>query len=252
MAYTSPGIAPSGTTFAQFQAGGVAGQLERLITANFNGTAAPGAPTVSATGGGTSGGSLAAGTYYIKVTETNGIGETTACPEVSVTIASGNIPQVTLAPLQAGNAARNLYVGTASGGEILYASGISAGTFNLSASLPANSYGVPVPTVNTTGLTGTSGAGGALGNQKLAGLRACERGRLQSVWTNLAWLISQFNRGEPVAFSDVVSKLRDAHTVFALLTQLCAEMGTLIDANPGRFTHVPTGVGGQRTVRQWP
>ena len=37
-----------------------------------------------------------------------------------------------------------------------------------------------------------------------------------------------------------------------MLTQLCAEMGTLIDANPGHFTNVPTGIGGQKTVRQWP
>jgi hypothetical protein len=252
MAYTSPSIAPSGTTFAQFQAGGVSGQLERLIAANLSGTAAPAAPTLSATGGGTSGGSLAAGTYYVKVTETNGIGETTASPEVSVTIASGNIPQVTFAALQAGNNARNLYVGTASGGEVLYASGVTAGTLNLSAAVPTNSYAVPVPTVNTTGLMSTNGSGGVVGNQKLAGLRACERGRLQSVWANLAWLMSQFNRGEPAAFSDVVTKLRDAHAVFALLTQLCAEVGTLIDANPGHFTRISTGIGGQKTVRQWP
>jgi hypothetical protein len=252
MAYTSPSIAPSGTTFAQFQAGGVSGQLERLIAANFTGTAAPAAPTLSPTGGGTSGGNLAAGTYNVKVTETNGIGETTASPEVSVTIAAGNIPQVTFATLQAGNTARNVYVGAASGGEVLYASGVVAATFNLSAVIPTNSYAVPVPTVNTTGLTTTSGAGGAVGNQKLAGLRACERGRLQAVWANLAWLISQFNRGEPAAFSDVVTKLRDAHTVLAILTQLCAEMGTLIDANPGHFTNVSTAIGGKKTVRQWP
>jgi hypothetical protein len=252
MAYTSPTIAPSGTTFAQFQAGGVSGQLERLIAANFSGTAAPSAPTFSAAGGGNTGGNLAAGTYYVRVTETNGIGETTASPEVSVTIASGNIPQVAFAALQAGNTARNLYVGTASGGEVLYATGVTAGTFNLSAAVPTNSYAVPVPTTNTTGLTSINTTRGTVGNQKLAGLRACERGRLQAVWGNLAWLISQFNRGDPASFNDVVTKLRDAHTVFAILTQLCAEMGTLIDINPGHFTNVSTGVGGQRTVRQWP
>ncbi len=251
MAYTSPTIAPSGTTFAQFQAGGVSGLLERLIAANFPGTAAPGAPTLSATGGGTSGGNLAAGTYYIKVTETNGIGETTAGPEVSVTIASGNIPQVTFAALQAGNVARNVYVGTASGAEVLYASGITAGTFNLSAAIPTSSYAVPVPTVNTTGLTSTNAAG-VVANQKLAALRACEKGRLQGVWNNLAGLVSQFNRGEPLSYSHMVVKLRDAHTVFALLAQLCAEAGALIEANPGRLVNVTTGIGGQRPARRWP
>jgi hypothetical protein len=252
MAYASPTIAPSGTTFAQFQAGGTSGQLERLITANLAGTAAPSAPTLSATGGGTTGGNLPAGPYYVKVTETNGIGETTASPEVPVTIASGNIPQVTFAALQAGNTARNVYVGTASGAEVLYATGITAGTFNLSAVLPTNSYAVPVPTSNTTGLISTNTVTGVVANQKLTGLRACEKGRLQTVWDNLAHLIAQFNQGDPVTFRDAVSKLRDAHTVFAMLTQLCSEMGTLIDANPGHFTNAPTSIGGQQTVRQWP
>jgi hypothetical protein len=252
MAYTSPTVAPSLTTFAQFQAGGASGHLERLIAANLPGTAAPGAPTLSPTGGGTTGGSLAAGTYYVKVAETNGIGETTASPEVSVTTAAGNIPQVTFAALQAGNAARNVYVGTASGAEVLYASGITAGTFNLSAAIPTSSYAVPVPRMNTTGLTSTNATTGVVGNQKLVALRACEEGKLQGVWDNLARLVAQFNRGEPVTFSNLTTKLRDAHTVFVTLTQLCAEMGTLIDANPGHFTNVPTGIGGQKTVRQWP
>jgi hypothetical protein len=252
MAYTSPSIAPSGTTFAQFQAGGASGILERLIAANFAGTAAPATPTISATSGGTTGGNLAAGTYYVKVTESNGLGETTASPEVSVTVAAGNIPQVTFAALQAGNTSRNVYVGTTSGAEGLYVSGITAGTYNLSATIPTNSYAVPVPTVNTTGLTSTNATTGVVANQKLAALRACEKGRLQDVWNNVAGLVSQFNRGEPVSFSNVVSKLRDAQTVFAALTEICAEMGALIDANPGHFTNVTTGIGGQKTVRQWP
>jgi len=252
MAYTSPSIAPSGTTFAQFQAGGTSGILERLISANFSGMASPGAPTVTPTGGGTAGGTLAAGTYYVMVTETNGIGETTASPEISLAITAGNIPQVSFAAMQAGNTARNVYVGTASGAEVLYASGVTAGTYNLSASIPTNSHAVPAPTVNTTGLTSTNASTGVVANQKLAALRAVEKGRLQDVWNNLTQLIGQFNRGEPVSFSNVVTKLRDAHTVFAALAELCAEMGALIDGNPGHFTNVPTGIGGQQTVRQWP
>ncbi len=252
MAYTSPSITPSGTTFAQFQAGGTGGQLERLIASNYAPNAAPSVPTVSATGGGTSGGNLPAGTWYVKVTETDGVGETTASNEVSFTSAAGNIPQVTFAALQAGSIARNVYVGSASGAEVLYASGISAGTYNLAAPIPINSYAVPVPTVNTTGLISVNAATGVVGNQKLVALRACEKGLLQGVWNNLLQVIDQFNRGEPVAFNNLTSKLRDAHTVFAMLSQLCSEMGTLIDANPGHFTSVTTGTGGQRTVRQWP
>ncbi len=252
MAYTSPTIAPSGTTFALFQAGGATGILERLIAENLAGTAAPGGPTLSATGGGTTGGTLAAGTYYVQVTETNGIGETTGSPEVSVTIAAGNIPRVTFAALQPGNIARNVYVGTASGAEVLYASGVTAGTYNLTAPISSSSYAVPVPTANTTGLISTNTATGVVTNQRLASLRACEKGRLQEVWDNLAALLSQFNRGQPVPFRGAVGKLRDAHTVFVFLAQVCAEVGALIDANPGRFANVSTGIGGQKTVRKWP
>ncbi len=252
MAYTSPSITPSGTTFAQFQAGGAGGQLERLIAANYAANATPSVPTVSATGGGTSGGNLPAGTWYVKVTETDGVGETTASNEVSFTSAAGNIPQVTFAALQPGAVARNLYLGSASGAETLYASGITAGTYNVSTPIPTNSYAVPVPTVNTTGLISVNAATGVVGNQKLVSLRACEKGRLQGVWNTLEQLIDQFNRGEPVSFSNLTSKFRDAHTVFAMLSQLCSEMGTLIDANPGHFTNVTTGTGGQRKVRQWP
>ena len=247
----SPTIAPSGTTFAQFQAGGASGILERLIAANFLGTAAPATPTLSATGGGTTGGSLAAGTYYVKVTETNGIGETTASPEASVTIAAGNIPQVTFAALQAGNTARNVYVGAASGAEVLYASGITAAPQPLGRD-PDQLVCGPRAHDQHHGADQHERRHRGVGNQKLAALRACEKGRLQRVWDNLARLIAQFNRGEPVSFNNLTAKLRDAHTVFAMSTQLCAEMGTLIDANPGHFTNVPTGIGGQKTVRQWP
>lgn len=252
MAYVSPTITPSGTTFAQFQAGGASGQLERLIAANFAGTSSPNAATLTPTGGGSTGGSLAAGTYYVRVTETNGLGETTPGAEVSTTIAAGNIPQVTFAPLQTGNLARNVYVGTAAGAETLYATGITTGTFNLSAVMPTNSFAVPVPTSNTTGLVSVNASTGVVGNQKLVSMRACEKGALQTVWNTLARLIDQFNSGEPMVFSSVTSKLRDAHTTFAMMNQLCLEMGTLIDANPGHFSNVLTPIGSQETMREWP
>lgn len=252
MAYTSPTIVPSGTTFSQFQAAGATGHLERLIAANFLGTSPPAVPTFTAAGGGTTGGTLPAGTYYVAVTETNGMGETTPSTEVSVTIMAGNVPQVAFAALQPGNTARNVYVGTASGAETLYATGVTTATFNLASPMPVNSFAVPPPTANSTGLTSVSPKSGVVGNQKLSGLRACERGTLQSTWDALARLIDQFNRGEPVSFGNMTSKLHDAHAVFAMLSQLCSEMGALVDANPGHFTNVPTGIGGQRTVRRWP
>ena len=40
MSYASPNVLSSGTTFAQFQAGGASGQLERLIAATDKAAAA--------------------------------------------------------------------------------------------------------------------------------------------------------------------------------------------------------------------
>ncbi len=82
MGYPNPNISSSGATFAQLQAGGLSNLLERLITVNGAGTAAPTvAATLSANAGGTVGGLLPAGTYYVNFTETNGIGETTVSAE---------------------------------------------------------------------------------------------------------------------------------------------------------------------------
>lgn len=252
MSYTNPSLAASGTTFAQFQAGGPSGHLERVIGAQAA-TAAPGAPTISATGGGSTGGNLPAGTIYVKVTESNGIGETTASSEANVAISSGDIPQVTFAALQTGNVARRVYVGTASGAETLYATGVTAATLNLSAAIPTNSWSsVAPPTVNTTGLTSTDAATGVTKNSRLAAMRACEKGRLQAVWDNLTAEIGNFNRGEPISFPDLDDKLRAAHATFAALAQVCAEMGALVDANPGTLGNVATGIGGQRVQRHWP
>ena len=74
MSYTAPSVTASGTTFAQFQAGGASGHLELLIAAQAATAAPTAAPTLSETG---SGGSLTAATYYAVVTESNGFGETT-------------------------------------------------------------------------------------------------------------------------------------------------------------------------------
>ncbi len=90
MSYVNPNIFSSGTTFAQFQAGGASGQLERLIAANAGQEANPTvAATVSATGGGAAGGAnLPVGVYYVNFTETNGYGETLPSAEAGpVTVA---------------------------------------------------------------------------------------------------------------------------------------------------------------------
>jgi hypothetical protein len=244
MAYISPSINASGTTFAQFQSGGASKHLENLIAANLNGTQAPlAAPMVSVSG---TGGLLAAGSYYLKITETNGIGETTASPEsAQFNVTAGQIPTVTFATLQVGNTARNVYLtsaGGASGSEVLYAEGIAAGPYSLSAVAPSSSLAVAPRTTNSTVLT----------NSKLQLLRYAKTNQFQKVWNYLHQVISIFNQGEPATYQDIAIKLRDAHTTFALMAQLCAEAGALIDANPGRFTTVSTGIGRTKTRRTWP
>jgi hypothetical protein len=109
----------------------------------------------------TTSGNLAAATYYLRHTELNGFGETTVGPESSsFTVAAGNIPQVTFPALQAGNVARNLYLtpaGGSSGSELLYADGITTGTYNLAYAAPF--AGVAAPTVAPTIATGTTYGG---------------------------------------------------------------------------------------------
>ena len=97
MAYPNPNLIPSGATFAQLQSGGLSNLLERLISVNG---AAESNPTVAATlssnGGGTVGGVLPAGVYYVNFTETNGIGETTVSAESGpVTVAVQSAPSGT-------------------------------------------------------------------------------------------------------------------------------------------------------------
>lgn len=110
------------------------------------------APSVNPTGGGSSGGSLAAGTYYIQYTFVGPFGETwgsashTGASPVSFSIVAGNIPRVTLPALPAGATGINIYLtqpGGAAGTETLYASNITTTTFNMSAAHTTGGAAVP-------------------------------------------------------------------------------------------------------------
>jgi len=247
MAYASPAVTPSGASLSAFQAWGASGQLNQLIALNSAGTSPPtAAATVAATGGGTTGGLLAPGVYYLRFTETNGFGETTASPEsASFTVTAGDIPQVTFPPLQTGNVARSVYLtppGGAPGSELLYARDISAGTFNLTVAAPATNYASPPPTTNST----------VWSARAVAYARAARANDLERVYEELRQLISDFNEGRPMIHAHAIAKLREIHGVFALLDHLCAEVGTLIDANPGHLASLPTGIGGVTPRRVWP
>jgi len=257
MAYPAPNIIPSGTTWAQLQSAGASGHLERLIAANAPGSNAPNtAATATATGGGSSGGSLAAGTYYFVFTETDGTGETTPSPPgLQLTVAAGNIPQFTFPSLQAGNSARNLYLGavggSAGGPYLLYATGIAATTFSASAAAPTNSYAVSPPIVNTTAFSYVDANGNTV-NFAYQYIRAAKDGNLADVYRALGKLVDDYLRGDPASWSAVIAKLRHVGTTFATLATLVNEIGTLIDANAGTIKPTTNGIGTSTKQRTWP
>jgi hypothetical protein len=255
MAYIAPSITTSGATFANLQADGLSGVLEKLIAAQAATAAPTAAPTASAAGGGSSGGLLAAGTYLLKFTETNGLGETTASPELAsaITVAAGNIPQVTFPSLQTGNVARDLYAtpaNGASGTEVLYATGITTTTYNMAAAAKTNSFAVPPPAVNTTGLSYTDANGRVL-NTPLVLLRAAKDGNLDDVYRYAAQVVRTFLEGEPVPWLPLVQKFKHAHAAVAALNQVLTDVGTLLDANAGTLGIARTGIGAQKQVRTW-
>ena len=256
MAYVSPSITASGITFAGLQAGGLSGHLEKLIAAQAATVAPTVAATWSATGGSTTGGYLAAGTYYQVITESNGIGETTAGPvSTQITVATANIPLITFQTLKSGNTARNVYLGLPSGATTgpfyLYATGITASTFACSSTAPSNSYAVTTPTVNSTGLTYTD-SNGNVKNKSLEFLRSGEHRRSQAVYNHLRTFVEEFISGKPVNWMSFRNNLKHAQTFYAAMNTLCSELGTLIDSNPGSLTTAATGIGNTAGKRTWP
>jgi len=250
MAYTAPSITASGTTFAQFQAGGASGHLEKLIAAQGTTLAPTLAPTLAASG---TGNSLAASTYYVVFTESNGVGETTASPvSSSQVVTSGQLLAVTFPPLKPGNVSRNLYLGFANTGPFtLYATGIAISPYNCTAAAPSNSFAVTPPTVNTTGLTYTD-ANGNVAKTALQLIRSAKDGNLEDLYRYLRAVVEEFNSGQPSSFPALLQKFHHAHIAFAMLSTLCSEMGTLIDANAGTLGTTATGIGGRKVVRTWP
>ena len=214
------------------------------------------AATATATGGGSTGGSLAAGTYYFVFTETDGTGETTPSPQgLQLTVAAGNVPQFTFPALQPGNSARNLYLGavggSAAGPYSLYATGISATTFSALAARPTNSYAVPPPTRNSTAFSYTDANGYTI-NFAYQYIRAAKDGQLADVYRALGKLVDDYLRGDPASWSGVITKLRHVGTAFATLATLVNEIGTLIDANAGTIKPTTNGIGSGTTQRTWP
>jgi hypothetical protein len=257
MSYTAPSVTASGINFATWQSDGASGHLEALIAAQAATVAPTAAPTCSATGGGSSGGLLAAGTYYFVHTESNGFGETTASPQgTQLTVSAGDEPEWTFPSLKSGNVSRNLYLGAGGGSSggpyYLYATGITTTTYVGATAVLTNSYGTTQPpTVNTTGLTYVD-SNGMTHNRRLELLRAVKDGNFEKVYEFLRQVIYDFNHGNAMSFAGAVSRFRDAHIVFAMLSELCSEAGTLLDANAGTIGNSTNVIGNATVKRTWP
>jgi hypothetical protein len=165
-------------------------------------------------------------------------------PTVNTT--TTNIPKITAFPaLQTGNVARNIYMtvaGGASGSEILYARDQTGTTFTFSIVQLAPNNTVPLPTINTT----------AYSTIDYQMLRSVKDGNFQDVYRRLRQVIYEFNHGAPTPSGQVVNNLKRIHSVFVVLAQLCSDMGTLLDANPGHIVPTQNGIGGSALKRVWP
>lgn len=112
------------------------------------------APAVTATGGGTTGGSLSAGTYFVRYTFAGPFGETSASDATSVTVAAGNIPQATIPALPTGATSAKIYLSPPGGTAAqctLYQSGVTGTTANLSTAYVAGGAAAPLNILQTAG-----------------------------------------------------------------------------------------------------
>lgn len=115
-------------------------QIDISVSSIVPNLPAPG--TVTATPS-TTGGSLAAGTYYYKVTALNAQGQTTGSPEVSATTTTATSSVALSWTAVPGATSYNVYRGTAAGGENVYyntttASYTDTGAAGTSGTVPAS------------------------------------------------------------------------------------------------------------------
>lgn len=242
--YASPSIQASSSTFATLQGGGFAAIIAAVIAANPAIATPTTAPTVSATGGGSSGGSLPAGTYFVSYTWTDGAGET-ASKEIasSFTIAATNIPRVTIPALPTGANGANIYLtvaGGASGTEVLYATGVTATTFDMSFAGPADTLAAAAPAANTTGAATIAPK-----------INKGFQDQLTLEWHRLSDLISQYVSGKPVDYQATRLSLIRIDYAFLVYHQALKESLTLI-AGQAQSLHNVSGLVMPYVQRRFP
>jgi len=84
----------------------------------------------------------------------------------------------------------------------------------------------------------------------IVGLRAGRINMLDLTYSGLASLVASFLQGDPIATSDVTSRLDAYATVFSGYTQAVNEINSLIKANPGTIVNLLTSPSAPRQVQQ--
>lgn len=230
-AYTRPNVVASGTTWAQLQAGGLAGTLLDSLAAQAQPGSPTAAPTVAPTVAATSdtGSTLTTGTWYALQTETNGFGETTAGPASTgqaITSGTNHLTVTTTSTLKSGNTGANIYLslGSNTGPFNLAAAGIAANTAVAFSAPIANSWSAQQPpATNTT----------ALSTKQIELIRTVANGDARRIFQHTSDVLRDFLRGDPVTYNDMIKKFGDADAAVSVLYKVFGEIGALIVANPG-------------------
>lgn len=230
-------LTASGTTWSQYKTGGIPLILLNLIAANVAKANPAAAATATATGGGASGGLLPAGNYFFAYANCDAFGETTlGASEIAsaITVASTNIPRITMPALPTGVDSRNIYAtlpGGASGTERLYATGVTGTTFDLAFAASVDSPYASFPTINTTG----------------ADTNASLINRFVSDGTPMIMKMiadeSNYLGGVAAEMRDIVTRTARHEAAFLLWKTAFTEARTLKMANLGSWTYAPGASG---------
>lgn len=170
----------------------VQGTLKQGGTVNTVTTPAPVTPTQTAPATATTGGTLAAATYYIKIAALNATGETVASSEQSITT-TGATSTITANWSAVSNATQiKVYVGTAAGAENKYLLAAGAATTLTITSLTSALTGTPLVTATAVSTTVTSVTGGTT----LGYIRSIKFGGKSGLKTDNYFLGSGTTKGE--------------------------------------------------------
>lgn len=238
--YVKPVLIASGTTWAQFLAGGLAAILDNLIAQN----PAVGAPstqlTAAPTGGGASGGLLAAGVYYASYTNVGPAGESPAGGEsASFTVGATNIPRITFPALPTGVTCRNLYLtaaGGATGSEVLYQTGVTGTTLDLAVAGYVDALRTP------------PGADGSALSVVAPYLNGARNGFPERLYQATTELFNNYLHGNPIALAEAMLKLQHRVTAHLAIETAVNEAATLIYANTGTLTTAAVGNAGVNAI----